>query len=385
MKVLHVAGETEFGGGGEIILRLAEVGKSLGCKVDVLITDPIGMEFFSKKNIKVIPLNVICRGIRPIKDLWGLYRLYRFLLKHDYTIVHTHTSKAGFVGRLAARLARVKIIVHTVHGFAFHEESSQLMIRLYASLERFAAHCCDKIVTVSKFHRKWALNLGIGTREKVVAIPNGISLKRLKRDKDRQSTRQELGVDPDALMILTTGRLATQKGLEYLINAIPELTKRLPQSFKVVFAGNGPLRHKLEKMANDLKVQDKVLFLGFRYDIGNLLASSDIVVLPSLWEGLSIALLEAMAAGKPIITTIIGSNREVAREGTVAILVPSKDSDAIVDAILKIVNDNNLREHLSVKAKEVYYLSYTEKQMMSGYRELYIDLLSKIGIKEVYT
>ena len=161
LKVLHVGGGSEFGGGAEIILCLAEVAKALGCQVDVLITDPIGIEFFSKANIGVIPLDVIWRGVNPIRDLWGLYRLYRFLLEHDYTIVHTHTSKAGFVGRLAARLARVKIIVHTVHGFAFHEESHPLMLRLYASLERFAAHSCDKIVTVSKFHRKWALNLGI--------------------------------------------------------------------------------------------------------------------------------------------------------------------------------------------------------------------------------
>jgi len=350
-----------------------------------LIIDPKAQEFFSKAGIGVIPLDVIWREIRPVKDLWGLYRLYRFLREQDYTIIHTHTSKAGFVGRLAARLARVKIIVHTVHGFAFHEESHPLMLRLYALLERFAAHSCDRIVTVSKFHRNWALQLGIGNKEKVVAVPNGIPLKRVISDKDSKNTRQDLGVAPDELMILTTGRLSQQKGLEYLINAVPTLKKQLSHSFKVVLAGNGPLRPKLEQMVIDLEIQNKVLFLGFRNDIGNLLSASDIVVLPSLWEGLSIALLEAMAVGKPIVTTTIGSNREVTREGKAAILVPPKDTDALVNAILKIVNDNAIAEYLSAQAKEVYLSSYTEKQMIKKYREVYIDLLSKVGSEEVYT
>ena len=301
--------------------------------------------------------------------------MWRFLWRARYDLVHTHTSQAGFIGRLAARAARTPAIVHTVHGFAFHEESSVWARRAYSLLERCAAYACDRVVTVSEYHRRWALKLGIAHGRKLIAIPNGIPATRAHATKDAPTMRHELGMPANALLLLATGRLAEQKGLAHLIRAAVELKAKCARPFRILIVGTGPLLPDLMQLASDLSVLDVVRFTGFRSDVGDLLAAADIVVLPSLWEGLSIALLEAMAAGKPIITTDIGSNREAARDGAAAALVPSKDAGALARAILEFAAHPAAAAAKAHKARAIFTEHYTEEHMLASYRTLYEQLL----------
>ena len=175
VRLLHIVGESRFGGAARIILRLGQIAQAEGWQVDILTTDPVFQQAVKQHGLGLVNLDVIRREIRPVWDLRGLVRLTRFLRSEPYQIVHTHTSKAGFVGRLAARLAGVPVIVHTAHGFAFHEASPVSVRRFYSALERLASRWCDRIVTVSEFHRTWAIELGMCSPRRIMAIPNGIA------------------------------------------------------------------------------------------------------------------------------------------------------------------------------------------------------------------
>jgi glycosyltransferase involved in cell wall biosynthesis len=374
VKVLHITGDSRFGGIASIILGLGHVAQADGWQVDVLTTDPVFQQAARQHGLGLVNLDVIRREIRPVWDLGGLARLTRFLRNEPYRIVHTHTSKAGFVGRLAARLAGVPVIVHTVHGFAFHEASPIHVRRFYSTLERLASGWCDRIVSVSEFHRAWAIELGICDAGQITAIPNGIGEVGRNRDVGLADLRREMGAGHGDLVILSMARLAADKGLNYLIEAaaiLPQTARRV----QIVIAGEGPERDRLEQLASHLGVTGRVRFLGFRKDVGDLLAACDLVVLPSLREGLSIALLEAMAAGKPIIASSIGSQREVASHAELARLVQPADARALSEAIVAVAEDEALMARLGKNARTVYESRYTEDRMLQGYRQLYFDLL----------
>jgi glycosyltransferase involved in cell wall biosynthesis len=374
VKVLHIVGNSCFGGIAAIILGLGRVAKAEGWQVDVLATDPVVQQVVTQNGLGLVNLDCIRREIRPLWDLAGVVRLRNFLRSQPYRIVHTHTSKAGFVGRLAARLANVPVIVHTAHGFAFHESSPSSTRLVYSTLERFASRWCDRIVAVSDFHRRWALELRMCNSRDILAIPNGVADARRNPDVVPAELRSRLGARVGDLLILTLSRLAPDKGIDHLIEAaaiLPLAEHRI----RIVIAGDGPNRARLEQRARSLGVTDRVTFLGYRQDVADLLAACDLVVLPSLREGLSMSLLEAMAAGKPIIATSIGSQIEVASHGDMARLVPPADAPALAEAIVQFARDPALMARLATSARILYASHYTEARMLEAYRQLYFELL----------
>jgi glycosyltransferase involved in cell wall biosynthesis len=372
-KLLHIRGTSAFGGDAVLIVELGRAAQEQGFDVDVLATDPHFRDLIRRKGLGLVDLDVIRREIRPFWDLRGLVRLTAFLARSPYSIVHTHTSKPGVVGRLAATLTGVPAIIHTAHLFPFHEETGRIATAAYVGAERLAARWCDRIVTVSEFHRDWALRVGIGRPEQVIAIPNGAPSERARSTRSRAEVRAELGIG-DGFMMLSTGRLAEQKGLEYLIRAAALLRGDMP-SAKIVLAGDGPLRLELARLISDLGLEDTVALLGFRSDVADLLAASDLVVLPSLWEGLSISLLEAMAAGKPVVTTMVGSNREVTNDGETAVLVPPKDPLSLAAAIRSLATDGARLAELGRKGQEAQRERYTLPRMLDAYLNEYDRLL----------
>lgn len=374
-RMIHVTGDSKFGGGGIVIMDIARAAAAEGYDVSVLTTDPVFREKLHGQGTPTVEIDVIRRPIRPVWDFLGLVRLWRYFRRERYDIVHTHTSKAGFVGRLAARLAGVRIVVHTVHGFAFHEQSGTAAKKVYTVLERLAGYACNLLVTVSEYHRAAAQQLGIGRPGRLIAIPNGINPNRVAPTNTRDEVRAELGLRPDEIALMTIGRLADQKGIEFALEALSLMEPDLRQNIRLILAGVGPMAEYLAGRAVELGVDNVVDFLGFRDDVGNLLAAGDIVLLPSLWEGLSITLLEAMAAEKPIVATTIPTNVEATRDGSCAVLVPAKDSVALARAITMVAADQQLREDLGRRAGEIFRESYSTDRMVTAYLNQYQRLL----------
>jgi glycosyltransferase involved in cell wall biosynthesis len=373
--LLHVVGPSKFGGDSVLVLELARAAQEHGFRVDVLASDPRFQDLIREQGFGLVDFDGLRREIRPVADVRALAGVTRLLRRSSYDIVHTHTSKPGVVGRLAATLTGVPGILHTVHLFGFHEESNALATHVYSRIERAAAHWCDRIVTVSEYQRDWALRLGIGTPDKVVAIPNGVPAGRVASSRPRDLVRAGLGLT-DEVAVLFTGRLAEQKGFEYLLRALPLLGPDRAR-VRVLVAGDGPLLEPLTRLATHLGVGNEVRFLGFRSDVGNLLSAADLVVLPSLWEGLSVSVLEAMAAGRAVVTTNIGSNREVTRDGAVAALVPPKDPGALAAAVRRLVADPVLRQELGTAARREQRTRYTMSRMLRSYLDEYDGLLRR--------
>jgi glycosyltransferase involved in cell wall biosynthesis len=365
-KILHVVAGSDYGGGSRVIADLGAAADRAGFRVSVLTTDPRLKRALIDVGIGVIDGIHIPRAIAPILDTAALVRLVRQMRRDRYDIVHTHTTKGGLIGRLAAYFAGVPVVVHTAHGFSFHEQSGRLSRRLEVWVERFLARLSTTIVTVSDHHRDIGLSAGIADPQKLVSVPNGIRDPGVASHRDVPSYH---GID--SFVILCHGRLAPQKGVTYLLQALAALPESERRMCRVQLAGEGELADELEMQAQRLGIIDQVEFLGFRTDVLALLERADLVVLPSLWEGLSISLLEAMATGKPIVTTTISSNLEVVANAACVTLVPAGDPLALAEAIGFLMRSPVERDRLADRARQRYLSAYAVDRMCDAYLHIY--------------
>ncbi|WHY55223.1 glycosyltransferase family 4 protein [Peribacillus simplex] len=373
-KLLIVGRGNEIGGGTEYLITLVKM-LHKNFNVDLHMTygkeevKSNYMKHFDYVTFHHVPM---VREINPISDYKSVKNLYKLMKKEKFDVVHTNSSKGGIVGRIASKIAKIPFIFHTVHGFAFHEQSSKLKIIIFALLEKIGSICSDYIITVSDFHKNWAINLKIASKDKVISIPNGLDPTRVKPTVDRKQIREELKISKDEIAVFTIGRLAKQKGIEYLLDAIALLDQeKINNKYHFYIAGSGELEKELINKSNELNIKDKVTFLGYRDDVNNLLSAADIMVLPSLWEGLSIALLEAMAAKKTIICTDIGSNKTVVENQKEAIIIKTKDSVGLKEGIKLLIEDENLRNLLAETAYEKFISDFGKDIMVNSYYNFY--------------
>lgn len=372
--MLIVARGNEIGGGTEYIITII---KMLHQKFNVDIHMTYSRESVKNNYLKYFDYVTfhhvpMVREINPKADLKSIIRLVKLIKQEKFDIVHTNTSKGGVVGRIAARLAKVPFVFHTVHGFAFHEQSPRHSILIYSQIEKFVAKYCNFIITVSDFHKKWAEELKIAPSDKIISIPNGLDPNRVKPTVEREQMRSQLGIQNNEIAIFTIGRLATQKGIEYLLEAIAMLKNdQIDSKYGFNIAGSGELEESLKNRAKELNIEDKVRFLGFRSDVNNLLNAADIVVLPSLWEGLSIALLEAMAAKKAIICTEIGSNITVVEDKRDALVVKPKDVVGLKESIKLLIENEGLRNKIAEQAYKKFSIFFTKEIMLQKYYDFY--------------
>ncbi len=316
------------------------------------------------------------REIHWRNDLISLWKIYHLLHRLHPTIVHTHTAKAGMLGRLAAKLAGVPIIIHTFHGHVFHSYFSPRKTRFFLWIERTFAKFTDAIITVSPKQREEILSYQIGQPEKVHTIGLGLELQEFVNCEGfRGKLRQELNVDPATPLIGIVVRLAPVKGLTYFLEAAKQVLETHPGA-EFLIAGDGELRDALERYTNTLQIHAHVHFLGFRRDLPEIYADLDLVVLSSLNEGLPVALIEAMAAGKPVVATQVGGVGDLVQHNKSGVLVPAKNSRALAAGMLRILAlPAHERETMGQIGRESVYPKYHIDTLVKNIESLYKELL----------
>lgn len=322
----------------------------------------------------------LVRDPHPVKDLVTLARLYRMIRRGRYHIVHTHTTKAGLLGRLAAKAAGVPIIVHTPHGHAFHDYLGVRGSEALKWAERGLARITDRIICLTPAERDDHVHLRIGPAGLFEVIHSGVDLERFRHARvDPESLRRALGLRPSGPLVVCVARLVPVKGVEYLLEAVPLVRAAVPAA-TVMFVGDGPLRPLMERRAAALVRGGAVAFLGLRSDVPEILKLSDVAVLPSLNEGMGRAAVEALAAGRPVVASRVSGIQDIVVDGETGFLVPPADPRALADAVVRVLVTSGLAQAMGARAAQSVG-AYGIEAMINGIDRLYVRLLSSSGTR----
>lgn len=371
LPILHIVPKlSTWGGvGNQLLLLLKNYARDEFLPIVCSLRDKgvVGEE------IEDLGIEVICLN-RDFKRgfYWTVVKELRTLMKQrNIQIVRTHEYRANLHGRLAALLAKVPCIVGSVHN-VYNARDKKLNRRI---LNRYLGIFTDRVVAVSEEVKKEIVRYDSVPENKVAVIYNGVDRKRFV-DIDAQSIRSEFHIPKSTPVIGTVGRFFPQKGQKYLLEAVAKVRNKFPH-IAVFVIGDGSLKEELQDHTKKLNIEQNIIFTGVRRDIPALLSAMDIFIFPSLWEGFGNALVEAMAAGKPIIATDIPSVREILNSGKSGIVVPPANSEAIARSLDLLLSDRALAENLGNAARERALSSFTIDSTVRGYSSLYRSILEQ--------
>lgn len=332
------------------------------------------LELRDLRELHPIVIPALGREISPLRDLSALVRLYRLFRRERPHVVHTHMAKAGLLGRLAARLAGVPVVVHTFHGNVFRAYFGGGPSRLFIALERLLARLSTRIVTIGPQQTEEIVRLGIARGEKVVEIPLGFELEPFLRAPSG-SLRAELDVAPDAPLVGIVARLVPIKRVDAFIEAAA-LVAAVDARVTFVVVGDGELREELEALVAQRRLADRVRFLGWRADLAPIYADLDVVALTSANEGTPVSLIEAMASGRAVVATDVGGVPDLLGRGERGVLVPPGDSAALAGAVRELLADPDLRRRLGAAGREHALREHDARALLERIDGLYTHLIA---------
>jgi glycosyltransferase involved in cell wall biosynthesis len=294
--------------------------------------------------------------------------------KKQIHVVRTHRYRSNLYGRLAAFLAGVPVIIASVHDNYRTDKRPKRRI-----MNRILAKITDKIVAVSEDVKEDIIRYDSIDPSKIEVIPNGIDVERFNPEKNTTDIRKEFSLEEDDIVIGFIGRIVPAKGLEYLLNALPYLNEEF-KNIKLLIVGEGSLVEELKKRAKKNNIFDNILFIGRRRDIPEILACINIFVMPSIAEGLPNALLEAMAMGKPIVTTEVGGIPEIVKNGFNGLLVPPRDTVSLSKAIKELISNDQLAAKLGQAARDLVRDNLSIKAIAQKWQSIYLSILKEKGL-----
>jgi glycosyltransferase involved in cell wall biosynthesis len=316
------------------------------------------------------------REIRGLRDVSALLQLTRLIRAVRPQIVHTHTAKAGTLGRLAAWLCGVPIIVHTYHGHVFHGYFSPVKTRVFVAIERWLGRRSHRLVTVTPTVRREVLDLGIGRADRFDIVPLGFELSSfLGAERMRGRLRAELGIDAAAPIVGIVARLAPIKAHERFLAVAARVAGAMPEATFLI-VGDGERRAELEALAAQLGLASQTRFLGWRGDLDAVYADLDVVALTSKNEGSPVALIEAMAAARPVVAMRVGGVADVVAHGRTGCVVEPGDEAGMAAAIIDLLNNPDRAVRLGEAARAHVVETYGAERLVRDIDTLYRQLLA---------
>ena len=372
-KVIHVITKLELGGAQKVTLMTLERLPREQYEL-ALVTGPDGLlvDWANRiENLHCAWIPSLVREVRPVQDLTTLFKLIQLFRRERPQIVHTHSSKAGLLGRWAAKVAGVPLIFHTAHGFGFHDFQRPAVKRIYVWLEKVTAQITTKLVVVSYANaEKGELN-GVFKRGDWILCRDAISVREFMQPGPRRQKLQEWGI-PDGRVVV--GMIACLKPQKSPVDFVDVAARVLKQNQQVhfVLAGDGELRPEVEKRIAEHGIGDRLTLLGWQTDMPEVYRNLDIVVLTSLWEGLPCVFSEAMAGELPIVATNVDGAREAIIDGENGFLHEPHDIEGLAGSVLKLLSDPQLCRTMGQRGKSrvmEFDISTSVANLESAYRE----------------
>jgi glycosyltransferase involved in cell wall biosynthesis len=383
MRIVHVITRLIVGGAQENTLLSCRGQHRLGHQVTLLTGPPLGpegslMEQALAGGFDVEIIEPLRRALRPAMD-WQSYRqLTRRIRELKPDIVHTHSSKAGILGRWAAHRANAPAILHTIHGLAFTAGTSHLANEFYKFMERRTAPLTGRIICVADAMRDQSLAAGIGSADQYVTIYSGMEIEPfIHPPTPRRQVRQRLGLDDEHLAVGTIARLFDLKGHDDLLDIAPDLCRKLP-NLRFLWVGDGLLRPDFERRMNQIKLRDRFILTGLvsPHQVPELTGAMDLLVHPSRREGLARALPQAALAGLPAITYDIDGAKEAVLDGQSGLVLPPFDKAKLAEAIERLAGDAALRQEMGRRGREFALGRFDAEVMVEQLEKLYAQVIA---------
>jgi glycosyltransferase involved in cell wall biosynthesis len=329
--------------------------------------------------VTVFEIPDLLRAVSPLHDTRAYYQLRRLMRRFQPDVVHTHSSKAGILGRAAAWAEKVPVIVHHVHGWSFHEEMPRGQRGLYVGLERVMARRCHALLMVAHTDIEMARRWRIGRPEQWHIVRSGIDLSEfsLSGDEERLHARRKLGVPADALVVGTVAQMRAQKAPEDFVEVARRVAQAEPRAF-FVWIGDGPLRPDVEAAVKSAGLSDRFLLTGSRRDVREVSPAFDVFLLTSLWEGLPRTVIEAGVTGIPVVATAVAGTAEAIRHRETGLLAAPGDVNGLADCVLAMLGDPQLRQCVRGNAARLGD-EFSVDKAVADLEQIYTDLLARNG------
>ena len=378
MKIVHIITRLIVGGAQENTLLSCEGQHQLGHDVTLITGPPFGPEgslLERAKNFgyRVIVLDSMRRAILPGKDYFTYRALVKTLRELKPDVVHTHSSKAGIIGRWAAAKAGVPAIIHTIHGLAFTASTSPIVNGFYKFMERITAPKTTRIVCVANAMAEQSLAANIGHREQYVTVYSGMETRQfVDPPVARELVRASLMLEPQHVVVGTIARLFHLKGHDDLLDLAPRLCQKWP-NLRFLWIGDGLLREQFERRMKEMNLRNRFILTGLvpPSRIPELTGAMDILVHPSRREGLARALPQGSLAGKPVVTYDIDGNREALIEGETGWALPPFDREKLGEKLEVLLGDEGLRTRMGQAGREFALSRFDTKVMVEGLEAVY--------------